>query len=140
MQMPQGTQLAVLKTHVGANPIRAIFHLALVALRRAGRRERSLGGKMRLADKSSLITRLGQRAGKTRLTDFGIQINAVVPHAMRQRQHAGEDRRARRLTHQIGRDARREARAFPRETINVRCFEIFIFKTIAVSTLLIRSY
>ena len=137
MQVAQHVQLAVLKTHVRPEPIRPVLRLALVAFRRARRRKGGFGRKMGLADKTGLITRARQRAREAGLAHARIEIDAVVPHTVRQRQQAGEYRRTRRLAHQIRRDAGGETRALLRKPVDMRRLDVFVFETVAVGALLV---
>jgi hypothetical protein len=86
MHVPEHGQLHVLKSHVRAEPVRAVARLALVAFRRAGRRKRRLGRKVRLAEESGLVAGARERAGEPALAHRRIEIDAVVPHAVRERQ------------------------------------------------------
>src|SRR5258705_13944564 len=114
MQMTEHHELDVLESHVRTGPVGPVFGLAFVALGRAGRRERGLGREMRLAEKCSLITRARQRAGEALRAYLRIEIDAVVPYAVRERQESGKNRCTRRLAHEVRRDARLEARAVTR--------------------------
>src|SRR4051812_42459720 len=86
MQMPEHHQLHMLEAHVRPVPVRTILRLALVAFGRAGRRKGRLRREMCLAEKCSLVTRAPECAGESLLADRRIEIDAVVPDTMRQRQ------------------------------------------------------
>src|SRR4051812_38447016 len=117
VQMSEDAKLNVLESHIRPEPIGTVASLALFALGRTGRLECRLGREMRLADESGLIAAARQRPGEALRADCRIEIDSVVPHAMRQRQHAGKNRCARRLTHEVRRHTCVEACAFTRETI-----------------------
>ena len=139
VQMAQHRQFDVIEPHVRPEPAWAEIGLALVAFRRAGRLEGRLGCKVRLADECGFITAFGERAGETLRTDFGIKIDAVVPHAMRQWQQSSEYGRARLLAYEVGRDAGIKARAVTREPVEMRRFDFGALETVAVAALLVGS-
>ena len=137
MHVPEHGQLHVLKSHVRSAPVGPVARLALVALGRAGRRERRLGREVRLAEKRGLVAGARQRAREPALADRGIEIDAVVPDAVRERQQPGQYRGARRLAHEVGRDVRGEARALAGEPIEMRRADAGILEAVAVGALLV---
>ena len=68
----------------------------------------------------------------------GRKVDAVVGNAVGQRQQAGEYRRARRLAHQVGRDAGIEARAETRHFVQVRGLDVPTLEAEAIAALLVR--
>src|SRR4051812_36757848 len=110
MLVSRHAELDVLETHVRPEPRGTVFVLALVAFGRSRRRESRLGGEVRLAEERRVVTRAVQRPGEAALPHARIEIDAVVPRAVRERKLSREYRRARRLAHEVRRDARREAR------------------------------
>ena len=65
--------------------------------------------KVRLAKKSGLITRSPERRSEPALPQRRLKVDAVIEHAVGQRQHARKDRCARGLAHDIRRNAGIEA-------------------------------
>jgi len=92
---------------------------------------------MRLAKERREIPRLGKLPGKPSRPDRRVKIDAVVVHAMRQRQQPGQDRRPRRLAHRIGRDAVRQIRAGLLEMVEMRRPHLASPEPVAIAALLI---
>src|SRR4051812_47070777 len=107
VEMTERRELDVFKTHVWPAPVRSELSAAATAFRRAHGLKRGLGREVRFADQCSRVTRARQSAGESAPADGGIEIDAVVPYAMRKRQLSGQNRSARRLAHEIRRNARR---------------------------------
>jgi hypothetical protein len=132
MHVPEHGQLHVLKSHVRAMPAGSVPRLALVAFRRAGRRKRRLGREMRLAEESSLVAGPRERAREPALADRRIEIDAVVPDAVRERQKPRQYRGARGLAHQVGVCSRRTA-LLAGELIQMRRADPGILEAVAVA-------
>jgi hypothetical protein len=130
-------QLDVLEAHVGAGPVLRLVGIA--ALGRAGGREGMRGGEVRLADVAGAVARAPEGAGEARLAELRLEVDAVVGDAVRVGQQPRQDRRARRLAHQVRRDARREARAFAGEAVEVRRLYLAPLEPVAVAALLVRG-
>ena len=137
--MPEHGEFDVFESHVRSKPVRPVLGLAPVTLRGAGRLECRFGSEMRLADKCGLVTAARKRACETLRADLGIEIDTVVPHAVRQWQQAGEDGRARRLAHEVRRDASGETRTVAREPVEMRRFDFGALESITIAALLIGS-
>ena len=137
VRVTEHRKLHVLKAHVGAEPGGTVLRLALVAFGCSGGRERGTRGEMRLAQECRVVACARERAGKAALTHPRIEVNPVVPYAVRERKLPGQYGGARRLTHEIRRDARGEARAVPREPVDVRHADVGILETVAVRALLV---
>src|SRR5688572_14875255 len=130
-------QLDVLEAHIRAAPVRVL--VAVAALGRAGGLEGVRGGEVRLADVAGAVAGARESGGETRAADFRIEVDAVVGDAVRVRQQAGQDRSARGLAHQVGRDARRESRAGARHGVEVRRLDLAALEAVAVAALLVRG-
>ena len=91
--------------HVRAEPTFIVIGRAGLALRCAGWRKGCLGREMRLADKCDVVARFAHFPGEALFADFRIEIDTVIDNAMGERQHAGENGRARRLAHGVGVEA-----------------------------------
>ena len=128
-----------LKAHIGAVPVLSVVGRGFQALRRAGRLVCMEGREMRLAEKGRVVARGSQRAGKALLSDLRFQVDSVVVNAMRARQEAGQDRGAGRLADCIGRDRCGEARALPRQLVQMRRLDLSAFESNAIGALLVRG-
>jgi len=111
--------------------------MLVAAFRRARGREGVRGREMRLADEAGAIAGARQLAGEAVLAGLRRQVDAVVGDAMRARQQPGQDRGARRLADQIGRDAGAKAGAALRHQIEMRGLDLAPLDAEAVATLLI---
>jgi hypothetical protein len=99
MEVSEHAQLNVLEAHVRTEPRGTVARLALFAFRRPRRLERGLRREMRFAEERRIVARARERPGETALADAWIEIDAVVPHAVRERKLAGENRSPRRLAY-----------------------------------------
>ena len=135
--VPFDHQFDVLETHVGPVPVPRLRRGA--AFRRAGRREVVRRLEVRLADVAGAVARFRERAREAGLAGRIRQIDAVIRDAVRRRQQAGEDRRARWLAHHVRRDAGGEARAFARQHVEVRRPDPAAFEAVAIRALLVRG-
>ena len=70
--------------------------------------------------RASILTGLRELAGVAGFADRRLEVDAVVLHAVGERQQAGEDARARGLAHDVRRDARGEPRPARGHVVEVR--------------------
>lgn len=92
-------QLDLLEAHVGAVPVLGVVSDRVVALGHACGREGFVGGQVRLADEPGVIPGAREDFAQPVLGQRGVEVAAVVAHAVAVGQLARQDRGARRLAH-----------------------------------------
>ena len=137
MHVSEHHQFRMFEPHVRAEPAAVVQFAVEAVLGRAGRREGRLGREVCLADERGRVAGPGECAGEALFTDCRIEVDAVVPDAVRERQHAGQYRGARGLADQVGRDRGLEPGAVACEPVQVRRQYFRPLESVAVAALLV---
>ena len=135
--VPEHHQLDMAEAHIGPEPGRVETGRAVAAFRRAGRREGAAGREMRLADEGRVVALRAQRRCEAALAHFRAQVDAVVRHAVGQRQEASQHGGTRGLAHQVRRDAGVEMGPFRRQPVQMRRLHAPAGEAVAVGALLV---
>ena len=130
-------QFDVLKAHIGPVPIGTKILGRQDTLRRTGFFAGVVGGKMRLAEKRRLVAVPCQGPGKSLFPGLGIQVDAVVMHAVGAAQLPGQDRSPCRLADNTRGNAGGKTHAVPAKPVQMRRFHTTAFNTDTIAALLV---
>ena len=135
--VPEHHQLDMAEAHIGPEPGRVETGRAVAAFRRAGRREGAAGREMRLADEGRVVALRVERRCEAAFARLRAQVDAVVRHAVGQRQEAGQHGGPRGLAHKVRRDAGVEMRPLRRQPVEMRGLHAPAGEAVAVGALLV---
>src|SRR6476619_1338220 len=99
--MTESRKLDVLEPHIRTEPRRPISRVALVAFRRTCRLKRGPCREVRFADESRIVAVPREGPCEAGGAHPRIEVDAVIPYAVRQRKLSRQNRSSRRLAHEV---------------------------------------
>ena len=140
VHMAEHDQLRVLEPHVRSAPVRAVFGEAPHAFRRPRWGECRLCREVRFAEVHGIVTTLRKCAGEAFLAHLWVEVDTIVPNAVREREQPCQYRCARRLAHKVGRDAGGKMHAGRSHVIEMGRHDVTINKAETVGAMLVGRY